>query len=154
MGIPIVQIDAFTERPFAGNPAAVCLLPEEKPEAWMQSVAAEMNLAETAFLTWRGEEFGLRWFTPTVEMDLCGHATLAAASVLFHERGFRGDDVRFQSRSGLLPVARSGDLLTLDFAARPPVMTVPPFSPRNQRVFGWKQHPEILWRKRDTLRFW
>lgn len=83
MPVPIVQVDAFTSEPFAGNPAAVCLLPEPRDERWMQRVAREMNLSETAFLHRRLDGFDLRWFTPTVEVDLCGHATLASAHVLW-----------------------------------------------------------------------
>ena len=85
MSQPITQVDAFTETPFAGNPAGVCLLPQERDAAWMQLVAREMNLAETAFLLRREDGFSLRWFTPTVEVDLCGHATLASAHVLWEE---------------------------------------------------------------------
>jgi len=100
MGQPIVQVDAFADRPFAGNPAAVCLLPAPRDERWMQQVALEMNLAETAFLVRQGDGFSLRWFTPAVEVDLCGHATLASAHVLWEEgdtpqglkpRGFSGN---------------------------------------------------------------
>src|SRR5205085_12493229 len=83
MTIPLFQVDAFTDRPFAGNPAAVCLLSEDRPADWMQAVAAEMNLSETAFVRPIEGGFGLRWFTPTVEVDLCGHATLASAHVLW-----------------------------------------------------------------------
>lgn len=79
MTIPLYHVDAFTDRPFAGNPAAVCILPSERPEAWMQQVRAEMNLSETAFVQKQGDGFRLRWFTPKVEVDLCGHATLVAA---------------------------------------------------------------------------
>jgi PhzF family phenazine biosynthesis protein len=82
MSIPIFHVDAFTDRPFAGNPAAVCILPEPRDDAWLQAVAGEMNLSETAFLTKKDDGFGLRWFTPKVEMALCGHATLASAHVL------------------------------------------------------------------------
>jgi PhzF family phenazine biosynthesis protein len=120
MGIPIVQIDAFTDRPFAGNPAAVCLLPEERPEAWMQSVAAEMNLSETAFLVWRGEEFGLRWFTPAVEVELCGHATLASAHYLWESAHLApGQTARFRTKSGLLTAVLKDGMIELDFPATP-----------------------------------
>lgn len=121
MGVPIVQIDAFTDRPFGGNPAAVCLLPEPKPEEWMQNVAAEMNLSETAFLVWRGEEFGLRWFTPTVEVELCGHATLASAHYLWESAHLAPDQTaRFHTRSGLLTASRKDGMIELDFPATPP----------------------------------
>ena len=83
MGIAIYQIDAFAEKPFRGNPAAICILPEPGEEAWMQDVAREMNLSERAFLHKEGDAFNLRWFTPAVEVDLCGHATLASAHILW-----------------------------------------------------------------------
>lgn len=121
MKIPCYQVDAFTSEVFHGNPAAVCPLSAWLPDATLQNIAAENNLSETAFVVPRGEEFDLRWFTPTLEMDLCGHATLAAAFALFTEQKFPGDVIRFQSHSGLLTVKRAGDLLTLDFPARPPV---------------------------------
>src|SRR6476660_2698392 len=85
MPLTITQVDAFTSRPFAGNPAAVCVLPDAREAAWMQAVAGEMNLSETAFLVRRADGFDLRWFTPSVEVDLCGHATLASAHVLWEE---------------------------------------------------------------------
>ena len=98
MGVAIFQVDAFTDRPFAGNPAAVCILPEPRDAGWTQSVAAEMNLAETAFLWRREDGFALRWFTPTVEVPLCGHATLASAHLLWEEgRVPPGDPIRFHS---------------------------------------------------------
>lgn len=122
--IPLLQIDAFTDRPFAGNPAAVCLLDGADPNvcdaAWMQAVAAEMNLSETAFVRRTGEEFDLRWFTPTIEVDLCGHATLAAAHALWTAGGMASDSViRFRTRSGLLTATRSEGLVELDFPATP-----------------------------------
>ena len=103
MGVTIYQVDAFTGRPFAGNPAAVCILPEPGDEAWMQSVAREMNLSETAFLHRQEDGFDLRWFTPAVEVALCGHATLASAHILW-ETGLLAQDeeARFHTASGLL----------------------------------------------------
>src|SRR5947199_10591945 len=98
----LLQIDAFTSEPFRGNPAAVCLLDRERDAEWMQNVAAEMNLSETAFLLPRDDGFSLRWFTPSVEVDLCGHATLASAHALWEERVVEGE-ARFHTRSGLLP---------------------------------------------------
>ena len=92
MGIPIIQVDAFTDKPFSGNPAAVCVLPSPRDERWMQQVAQEMNLSETAFLHTQADGFNLRWFTPTVEVDLCGHATLASACVLWEEGYLKPDD--------------------------------------------------------------
>ncbi|HSD51145.1 MAG TPA: PhzF family phenazine biosynthesis protein [Candidatus Methylomirabilis sp.] len=116
----IFQVDAFTDRPFAGNPAAVCLLPEPRDAGWMQSVAAEMNLAETAFLLTQGDDYNLRWFTPTIEVDLCGHATLASAHVLW-EAGFLkpNQPARFSTRSGLLTCERKGSWIEMDFPAEP-----------------------------------
>jgi PhzF family phenazine biosynthesis protein len=118
--IPIFQVDAFAERPFEGNPAAVCLLPNEREADWMLSVAAEMNLAETAFLVSREEAYDLRWFTPTVEVDLCGHATLASAHVLW-ETGHlaSGETARFQTRSGLLTASRIDGWIDLDLPSEP-----------------------------------
>ncbi len=104
MSQAIIVVDAFTDRPFAGNPAAVCILPGPAPVEWMRNVAREMNLAETAFLHRQGDGFDLRWFTPTVEVDLCGHATLAAALVLFTERGWPAETIHFHTRSGALSV--------------------------------------------------
>lgn len=113
---PLYQVDAFTDRPFAGNPAAVCIVDRPMPEDWMQDVAAEMNLAETAYLLPADDGFDLRWFTPTVEVDLCGHATLAAAHVLWEtERLALADTARFHTRSGLLTATR------VDGAWLPPV---------------------------------
>ena len=109
MGVPLLQIDAFSAEPFAGNPAAVCLLETPARAVWMQQVAAEMNLSETAFVVPRGEDFDLRWFTPTLEVDLCGHATLASAHALWEMgRLERSSDARFHTRSGLL-TATSAD---------------------------------------------
>jgi len=116
MSQPILVVDAFTDRPFAGNPAAVCLLPAPADEAWMRDVAREMNLAETAFLHRTGDGFALRWFTPAVEVDLCGHATLASAHVLFEEGHLApGDTARFQTRSGTLTAVRRATGIELDF---------------------------------------
>jgi PhzF family phenazine biosynthesis protein len=122
MDVPTFVVDAFTDRPFAGNPAAVCLLSEPMADDLKQKVAAEMNLSETAFVEPLPSPdgvptFRLRWFTPKAEIDLCGHATLASAAVLWRERGQVGDLVRFQSRSGELRVARDAGGLTLDFPA-------------------------------------
>ncbi len=118
---PIVQVDAFTDRPFAGNPAAVCLLSAPADPAWMQHVAQEMNLAETAFLVPRADGYDLRWFTPATEVDLCGHATLASAHVLWEDRHLgAGEEARFHTRSGVLRASRAPDLIWLDFPATPP----------------------------------
>ncbi|MCX6972164.1 MAG: PhzF family phenazine biosynthesis protein [Verrucomicrobia bacterium] len=121
MKLPIYQIDAFADLPFQGNPAAVCPLDVWLPDDVLQSIAEENNLAETAFYVEREGSYDLRWFTPTKEVDLCGHATLAAAHVLFESINFTGSQITFQSRSGPLLVYREGDLLTLDFPAQPGV---------------------------------
>src|SRR5579875_2796699 len=103
MGQRITQVDAFTHEPFRGNPAAVCLLPAPRDERWMQQIAREMNLSETAFLVRRADGFDLRWFTPLVEVDLCGHATLASAHVLWEQGELtQGEPAQFFTRSGLL----------------------------------------------------
>ena len=121
MSIPYYQVDAFTDRLFAGNPAGVGVLTDWLPDATLQAIAAENNLAETAFIVQREGHFDLRWFTPTLEMDLCGHATLASAHVIFQHLGDRDSAVRFQTRSGRLTVTRERELLTLDFPSRPAV---------------------------------
>jgi PhzF family phenazine biosynthesis protein len=115
MKIRMYQVDAFTEHLFGGNPAAVCLLTEPIPDSLMQKIAAENNLAETAFVTETGDFFSIRWCTPKVEVDLCGHATLASAHVIFNHLGFSGKTVRFTSRSGILEVRKETDLLVLNF---------------------------------------
>jgi PhzF family phenazine biosynthesis protein len=111
----LYQIDAFTDKLFGGNPAAVIVLDAWPSDQLMQSIANENNLAETAYVITEGDDFHIRWFTPTVEVDLCGHATLASAYVLFHQLGYAKDIIRFQSRSGLLSVQKNGSWLTLDF---------------------------------------
>jgi len=116
MAIPIVTVDAFTNQLFAGNPAAVCMLPEPRPDEWLRHLAREMNLSATAFLVRRDDEFDLRWLTPTVEIDLCGHATLASAHVLWEEGHLpRATQARFHTRSGLLTAERHGEWIELDF---------------------------------------
>lgn len=120
MHVPLVQVDAFTAEPFAGNPAAVCLLPTQRDAEWMQRVAAEMNLSETAFLIRRGQAFDLRWFSPAVEIDLCGHATLASAHVLWELGELPGGvTAQFHTKSGLLTAVRQDDWIELDFPATP-----------------------------------
>ncbi len=118
MKLPIYQIDAFADRPFQGNPAAVCPLEGWLPDSVLQAIAEENNLAETAFFVGGDGKYGLRWFTPTKEVDLCGHATLAAAHVLFAGACREQAEITFESRSGSLRVLREGDLLTLDFPAQ------------------------------------
>ena len=157
MRIPIYQVDAFTDRLFAGNPAAVCPLREWLPDATLQSIAAENNLAETAFFVPEGEGYLLRWLTPTVEVPLCGHATLASAHVVttILEPGRRS--VPFRTvKSGTLTVAREGDVLAMDFPSHPPerkpadarVIAALGLAPREAydsgrgRVFAIYEHPQ------------
>ncbi len=115
MKLPMYQIDAFADRPFTGNPAAVCPLPAWLPDELLQAIAAENNLSETAYYTGSDGLYHLRWFTPTTEVNLCGHATLAAAHVVFATEMLAGNRIVFDSRSGPLPVTREGTMLTLDF---------------------------------------
>ena len=128
------QVDAFTDRPFTGNPAAVCLLPSPRDADWMQQIASEMNLAETAFLVRRPDGFDLRWFTPGAEVDLCGHATLASAHALWEEGHLKpSEDARFYTRSGLLTATRRGDHIWLDFPSTP-VSSVAPLEGLEQAI--------------------
>jgi PhzF family phenazine biosynthesis protein len=126
--MPMYHVDAFTDRPFAGNPAAVCFLTDQRPASWMQAVAAEMNLSETAFFrpteegTWQ-----LRWFTPQVEVDLCGHATLATAHVIWTtDMADHQETLRFMTRSGVLSARRDGAQIVLDFPAKGVAAAPPP----------------------------
>jgi predicted PhzF superfamily epimerase YddE/YHI9 len=132
--IPFWHVDAFSGSAFGGNPAGVCLLDSWPGPALMQRIAAENNLPETAFLVSRGGGFDVRWFSPTVEIDLCGHATLAAAHVLFSHRNWPGRSIELGSQSGPLVVERRGDLLVLDFPARPALPREP--SPALLRGLG------------------
>ena len=127
MGQVITQVDAFTNRRFGGNPAAVCLLASPASEQWMRDVAREMNVSETAFLVRLEEGFDLRWFTPAVEVTLCGHATLASAHVLWEAEHLEPDrQLRFHTKSGLLTARRLDDWIELDFPAEPPARVEPP----------------------------
>ena len=117
MTLRLYQVDAFTSELFHGNPAGVCPLETWLPDDLMQKIAMENNLAETAFYVRTGDRFRIRWFTPAVEVDLCGHATLAAAYVIFHYDRYPGGEIELDSRSGVLRVRRAGDFLTLDFPA-------------------------------------
>ena len=126
MKIPCFQVDAFADRPFSGNPAAVCLLDDEADGDWMQAVASEMNLTETAFVRPVQDGYELRWFTPAFEVDLCGHATLASAHILWMQgHATNNDPIRFHTRSGVLTCKLSGDLIELDFPTTPPQPTEP-----------------------------
>lgn len=143
---PILIVDAFTDRPFSGNPAAVCLLDEPAGAEWMQAVAAEMNLSETAFLHRLPDGgFALRWFTPATEVDLCGHATLASTHVLWEEGWLARDaEARFETRSGRLLARLASDGIQLDFPARPVREAAPP--PALARSLG----VEPVWTGRDA----
>ncbi|MGJ3260699.1 MAG: PhzF family phenazine biosynthesis protein [Rhodospirillales bacterium] len=117
--IPLYQLDAFTDRPFGGNPAAVCPLDEWLPDDVMQSIALENNLSETAFYVPEGDGFRLRWFTPKIEVELCGHATLATGALILNKLEPERESVSFETRSGTLGVSRDGDMLVMDFPALP-----------------------------------
>jgi PhzF family phenazine biosynthesis protein len=127
MAIKIYTVDAFTDKPFAGNPAAVCILPESRDDMWMQNVAREMNLSETAYLYRQEDGYSLRWFTPTVEVELCGHATLASAHTLW-ETGVLGrqEQARFHTLSGLLTAKINEEWIEMDFPATPDEPDTPP----------------------------
>jgi PhzF family phenazine biosynthesis protein len=145
--LPIYQVDAFASEVFAGNPAAVCPLDAWLPDEVMQAIAMENNLSETAFIVKSGADYDLRWFTPTVEVDLCGHATLGSAYVVATHLEPGRDAVVFQSRSGPLTVTREGDLFTLDFPARPPARLDDPAAVED--ALG--SPVEELWRADKTM---
>jgi len=147
MKLPLYQLDAFTNRMFGGNPAAVVLLDSWLPDRALQAIAAENNLAETAFVVPHGDVMPLRWFTPTVEVDLCGHATLAAAEVLFRYRFPSAERLTFGTRSGALAVTREGDLLAMDFPSRPGE----PAEITEGIVSALGVRPKELYRARDLL---
>lgn len=147
MTIPYYEVLAFTNRHFSGNPAGVCILDEWLPDQLMQAIAAENNLAETAFMIERERHFDLRWMTPTIEMDLCGHATLASAHIIFKYLGRRRDLVNFQSCSGELTVERVEDRLILDFPSRP----ASPCDPPAGLAEALRAQPEKVFKGRDYL---
>ena len=127
MPVRIIQVDSFTARPYAGNPAAVCILTQPREDEWMRNVAAEMNLSETAFLHPEDGGYRLRWFTPAIEVDLCGHATLASAHVLWEDKHLHADKPAiFHTRSGKLTCVRAGDWIEMDFPAKLEQQTDPP----------------------------
>ncbi|MER3425393.1 MAG: oxidoreductase, partial [Nitrospiraceae bacterium] len=127
MGVKLIQVDAFTEEPFKGNPAVVCILPGPQGPSWMQQVAQETRATATAFLYRQPDGFNLRWFTPIIEIDLCGHATLAAAHVLYEEDCVKpGRPVRFFTRSGVMAATRIGQWIELDFPALHEEPAMPP----------------------------
>jgi PhzF family phenazine biosynthesis protein len=141
MAQTIYQVDAFTSQAFAGNPAAVCIMSSPAPEAWMRDVAREMNLSETAFLAPTGDGFSLRWFTPTTEVELCGHATLASAHVLWETGVLRPEaQARFRTLSGSLTAERKGDWIELDFPAKPEE----PVTPWDELVTGLAITPRYV----------
>ena len=121
---PVYQVDAFADKPFGGNPAAVVFLMGPRPDHWMQAFAAEMNLSETAFFMRKGDAYQLRWFTPTNEVDLCGHATLATAHVIWETEMLMPDEeIRFSTKSGLIRAKKDGDWISLDFPSEMPEPT-------------------------------
>ena len=149
MTIPIYQADAFTDQLFGGNPAAICPLDKWLPDETMQKIAVENNLAETAFFVKNKTGFKLRWFTPEYEIDLCGHATLASAHILFTQLGYQPDVIQFETvKAGVLAVQRDGDKYTMDFPSRPPI----PIELPNglAEALGEKKPKEVL-RSRDYL---
>lgn len=147
MKIPFFQVDAFASEPFRGNPAAICPLDSWLPDELMQCIAMENNLSETAFFVAEGGGYRLRWFTPTVEIDLCGHATLASAFLLMTRLRPELQSVVFESRSGPLRVTREGDLFALDFPSRPPLRMQPP----SDLVRALGMEPTEFWKARDLM---
>ncbi len=147
MILPIYHVDAFTDRVFGGNPAAVCPLEEWIEDTRLQAIAAENNLPETAFFVRRGDRYELRWMTPKVEVDLCGHATLASAFVIFEYLEPRRQSISFETKSGELTVRRNGDHLTLDFPSRMPRQCDP--LPVLAEALG--AEPAEIWAARDYM---
>ncbi|MCS6969081.1 MAG: PhzF family phenazine biosynthesis protein [Cytophagales bacterium] len=145
--IPIYHVDAFSRHVFGGNPAAVCPLEEWLPDSLMQTIAAENNLSETAFFVPKGREFEIRWFTPQTEVNLCGHATLAAAYVILNELECPDNFVHFHSLSGLLKVYRKNDYLELDFPSMPPQ----PAEPLPELIAAMGIAPQRILRSRDYV---
>lgn len=149
MTLDLYQVDAFTNKLFSGNPAAVIPLQQWLPDDLMQQLALENNLAETAFFVRHGGDYSIRWFTPLAEINLCGHATLASAYVLFNRLGYPDAEIRFQSQSGVLKVNRRGDMLFLDFPSWPPE----PFAdhPAGLEQALGVQHIQGVYKHRDLL---
>lgn len=148
MELPLYQVDAFAAKPFSGNPAAVVPLEQWLPDALLQDIARENNLSETAYFTKQGNDYHIRWFTPGGEINLCGHATLASAYVLFRELGYTGTEIRFDSASGPLRVTREDPRLTLDFPAWAP-QRLPDYPPAltralNREIVAVYQHRDLL----------
>ena len=141
MKVPIYQIDTFTSKVFSGNPAAVCPLEEWLDDSTLQAIAQENNLSETAFFVQETNGYHIRWFTPVKEIDLCGHATLATAFVIFNYLGISSSEIEFSSRGGKLTVSRKQDLLAMDFPSKPPL----PCKIPKELLEGLKREPvEIL----------
>ena len=147
MRIPIYQVDAFTNKLFGGNPAAVCPLEKWLDEDLMQSIAAENNLSETAFYVRKGNGFDIRWFTPKVEIDLAGHPTLATAHVIFNHLGYKGDEITFYSKRGELRVKKMNDMIQLDFPAAESKKVTPP----EALIRGLGTKPKEVFKARDYL---
>jgi PhzF family phenazine biosynthesis protein len=143
-------IDAFSDQPFTGNPAAVCPLERWIPDALMQNIAMENNQAETAYFVKEGDHYHIRWFTPHVEVDLCGHATLASAYVLYQYLGYTGDEIRFSTgKSGVLKVTRNGNLLTLDF----PADTIQPLQPTAELLTAFQSRPVEIYKGKSDIMY-
>ena len=147
MSIPIYQVDAFTDKLFGGNPAAVCPLEEWLDAELLQNIAAENNLSETAFFVKKERVFELRWFTPAVEVELCGHGTLASAHVIFNHLGYDEEQIVFSSASGELRVTNKKGQLTLDFPSTPPS----PAEVKSELILGLGMRPKEVHKSRDYL---
>ncbi len=147
MKIPIYQIDAFADKMFSGNPAAVCPLNEWIEDSLMHNIAAENNLAETAFFVSRGDIFEIRWFTPAAEINLCGHATLASAHVLFRHLDYKKDKIIFTCKSGELVVSKAGDIITLNFPSNKPA----PVSMPSGLIEAIGAKPDEIYKARDFM---
>lgn len=156
MKLPIFQVDAFTDHIFGGNPAAVCPLESWLKEETMQQIAAENNLSETAFFVQKGNEYELRWFTPELEINLCGHATLATAHVLFNHLGYDKNEIHFQTKSGVLIVSKEGGRLKMDFPTdhmpkvEPPAVLFQALSVRSDHVFATDDYMVVLDSEEDV----
>ncbi len=147
MQIPIYQIDAFTDERFRGNPAAVCILDGWLPDKTLQEIAAENNLAETAFVLSKNRNIELRWFTPAVEVDLCGHATLATAYTFKEHLNYKEDEISFKTKSGLLKVIYGGDMMSMIFPRRAAV----PFQSDKEVAAALRAHPTEVLKSRDLM---
>jgi len=147
MKLPIYQVDAFASQAFSGNPAAICPLEHWLEESVMQAIAAENNLSETAFFVAQGKDYHIRWFTPTVEVDLCGHATLASAYVIFECLDSESDQILFHSKSGPLPLKKEKDRIVMDFPSKPPTPCTPP----EILLKAFDQVPLEVWKSDDYL---